>query len=292
MELIIEQLTKQYGKTTNALNQINLTLGAGIFGLLGPNGAGKSTLMQIIATIIPKTSGTVKLGGYVLGKDDQAIRQLLGYLPQEFGLYKKLTGEEFLDYIAIMKGIINTNQRKQQVAAMLESVNLSQQARKKIGGYSGGMKQRIGIAQALLGDPRLIVVDEPTAGLDPEERIRFRNVLDQLAKDRIILLSTHIVSDIESSCEKLAIIKKGSMLFQGTRDELIAHTQGRVWTGTCSEDEARLLKASHNIVSTKLVNHSQVLRIIADAAPFSGAIQDQATLEDGYMLFTGGMERA
>jgi ABC-2 type transport system ATP-binding protein len=292
MELIIENLTKQYGKTANALNQINLTLGVGIFGLLGPNGAGKSTLMQIIATIIPKTSGTVKLGGFVLGKDDQAIRQLLGYLPQEFGLYKKLTGEEFLDYIAIMKGINNSKQRKQQVAAMLESVNLSQQARKKIGSYSGGMKQRIGIAQALLGDPKLIVVDEPTAGLDPEERIRFRNLLDQLAKDRIILLSTHIVSDIENSCEKLAIIKRGSILFQGTSSELIAQTQGKVWTGTVSEDQARHLRASHNIVSTKHLEHGQVLRIIAEAAPFSTAVSDQATLEDGYMLFTGGMEHA
>lgn len=292
MQLIIENLTKQYGKNTPALNSINLTLGVGIFGLLGPNGAGKSTLMQILATIIPKTDGTIKLGDFELGKDDQAIRQQLGYLPQEFGLYKKLTGAEFLDYVAIMKGFKDSKRRNQQVAAMLESVNLTSQAGKKIGSYSGGMKQRIGIAQALIGEPKLIVVDEPTAGLDPEERIRFRNLLDKLAKDRIILLSTHIVSDIESSCEKLAIIKKGSMLFQGTRAELITRVHGKVWTGVVSEDDIDSLRVSNHIVSTKALNDGLMLRIMAETAPFSGAVQAQATLEDGYMLFTGGMENA
>jgi ABC-type multidrug transport system ATPase subunit len=287
MEVRIEQLTKSYGNRPPALDHIDITIPSGIFGLLGPNGAGKSTLMQILATILPQSSGNVRIGPYTLGKDDPAIRQILGYLPQEFGLYKKLTGEEFLDYVAIMKGIKDAGRRKRQIAELLERLNMSAHARTKIARYSGGMKQRIGIAQALLGEPKLVIVDEPTAGLDPEERIRFRNLLDEWSAGRVILLSTHIVSDIETSCTRLAILRKGKIVFNGGRQELAAKAEGKVWTGTVSEREADELRSRFQVVNSRRTAAGLEVRVIADGRPFPEAQPAAAGLEDGYILTMG-----
>lgn len=270
-----------------------------MFGLLGPNGAGKSTLMQILATLLPPTSGTIKIGEYTIGRDDHEIRRILGYLPQQFGLYQKLTGEEFLTYIAMIKGIKDPSERKKQVTNMLEQVNLGDKRNKKIKTYSGGMKQRIGIAQALLGNPKLIIVDEPTAGLDPEERIRFRNLLGELSRDRVVFLSTHIVGDIESSCENLAIMKKGNILFEGTPTSLLEEVKGRVWTGCVSDLELQELqheekksKPFGKVISQRKTKDGYELRVLAQKAPFSGAVSSIAGLEDGYMSIMGGVSHA
>lgn len=284
MELIIEELTKTYKGDIQALDRVSLRMTNGIFGLLGPNGAGKSTLMQILSAIIPPTSGEIRYGDLRIGRDDQAIRRLLGYLPQSFGLYNKLTGEEFLEYIAMLKGIPAHAQRK-QVAEILEKVNLAQKAKKKIRTYSGGMKQRIGIAQAMLGDPQVIIVDEPTAGLDPEERIRFRDMLEELGADKIVLLSTHIVADIEHACKELAILAKGKVLFQGRPEDLISLVNGKVWMGEV-EDLARERVEGRCIGRRRIANGFE-LRVIADGKPFAGAVSVSPSLEDGYMAFAG-----
>lgn len=283
MQLTVQQLSKSYSAERQALDQVDLTIEHGLFGLLGPNGAGKSTFMQIIATLIPPTSGEVKLGDAVLGRDDRRIRQMLGYLPQEFGVYKKLTAEEYLDYVAIMKGIHDRTRRKLQIAELLEQVNLGRDRRRKIGSFSGGMKQRVGIAQALLGDPKLIIVDEPTAGLDPEERLRFRHVLDELASDRIVLLSTHIVSDIESTCSRLAILRQGKLVFHGTREQLAARAEGCVWSAVVGEPDVAVLRKRNGVqvLSSRRVADGVELRLLAREAPCVSAVAVDAGLEDG-----------
>lgn len=219
----------------------------------------------------------------VMGRDDQEIRKLLGYLPQEFGVYKKLTGYEYLDYVAMMKGIVNSRERKQEIAELLEKVNMTQHAKKKIGNYSGGMKQRIGIAQALLGSPRVIIVDEPTAGLDPEERIRFRNLLGELSADRIIILSTHIVADIESSCNQLAIMKQGRILFLGTQSDLLDKVRDRVWTGIVDESLYGELRQRSKIITARKIFEGHEIRVLSDEPPFQGAELVRPGLEDAYM---------
>jgi ABC-type multidrug transport system ATPase subunit len=258
-----------------------------MFGLLGPNGAGKSTLMQILATLLPPSEGEVKFGGLTLGQDDHEIRRLLGYLPQSFGLYNKLTGEEFLLYIAMLKGI-NTSSRGKLVNELLDKVNLGPKAKSKIKTYSGGMKQRIGIAQAIMGDPQIIIVDEPTAGLDPEERIRFRDLLEELSSDRIVLLSTHIVADIESSCKQLAIMDKGKLLFNGTPNQLTDHVEGKVWLVDVKEEEWRAGLVLGRCVSRRKSGNGYELRIIADQVPFHTAKPVRPDMEDGYMAYVGG----
>lgn len=219
----------------------------------------------------------------VMGRDDQEIRKLLGYLPQEFGVYKKLTGYEYLDYVAMMKGIVNSRQRKQEINELLEKVNMTQHAKKRIGRYSGGMKQRIGIAQALLGSPRVIIVDEPTAGLDPEERIRFRNLLGELSADRIIILSTHIVADIESSCNQLAIMKQGRILFLGTQSDLLDLVRDRVWIGIVDESLYAELRKRTKIITARKVFEGHEIRVLSDELPFRGAELVRPGLEDAYM---------
>jgi len=258
-----------------------------MFGLLGPNGAGKSTLMQILATVLPPTSGEVRIGDYRIGKDDQHIRRLLGYLPQTFGLYAKLTGEEFLNYIAVLKGVHDVGARRLIVKQLLDKVNLADKAKQKIKSYSGGMKQRIGIAQALIGDPQVIIVDEPTAGLDPEERIRFRNLLEELSLERIVLLSTHIVADIETSCSRLAVLNKGKVSFQGTPDEMIAKVESKVWSGTVREDEVYLYKLNGKVVSRRKTSGGYELRLVSETMPFPGAERATAGLEDAYIYLAG-----
>lgn len=282
MEVVIRQLGKKYGRK-EVLNEINLTLGMGMFGLLGPNGAGKSTLMQILATVIPKTTGEVHIGPYQLGRHEREIRHLLGYLPQEFGVYRKLTGREYLDYVAAMKGMTNSKIRKTAVADMLRRVNLEDKRDVRIAKYSGGMRQRIGIAQALLGDPQFIIVDEPTAGLDPEERMRFRDMLAELGKDRTVLLSTHVVADIDHSCQSMAIMKEGRIVFYGTQDELLQQVEGQVWTVQMSETQLAPFKAAKTIVTAKRISTGYEARILAQSSPLPGAVQERAGLEDGYI---------
>lgn len=236
----IHALTKTYGrgaKAVHALNGITLELGAGMFGLLGPNGAGKTTLMRILAGIVNPTSGQVKIGGYDVTTEAGrvAIKSMLGYLPQELGLYPDLTARQFVDYMAILKGMADAAERRRRVAEMLDLVGLTEVADRKLKGFSGGMKRRVGIAQALVNNPRLLIVDEPTAGLDPEERIRFRNLLVGLAADRVVLLSTHIVEDIGQTCRDMAVLARGQILFRGSPAELTQNAAGKVWTVTTAD---------------------------------------------------------
>lgn len=250
MQVQIQDLSKRYGRQA-ALTSINLSINNGMYGLLGPNGAGKSTLMRILATLLPPSSGRALVAGHDVAREKQQVRQLLGYLPQEFGLYKKLTAWEFMDLIGSLKGLPNSKQRQQQIELVLHQVNLWEQRNQKLGGYSGGMKRRIGIAQALLGEPRLLIVDEPTAGLDPEERVRFRNLLSELSGERVVLLSTHIVGDIESSCNQLAVLRQGELIFSGSQQELTAEADGKVWQLTIPEKDLALLKNEGRVVSTR-----------------------------------------
>ncbi|WNS46084.1 ABC transporter ATP-binding protein [Paenibacillus sp. MMS20-IR301] len=282
MQVVIQQLCKKYG-SKEVLNGINLTLGTGMSGLLGPNGAGKSTLMQILATVIPKTSGEVQIGKCRLGRDEREIRSLLGYLPQEFGVYRRLTGAEYLDYAASMKGITNGKARKEAVAGMLRRVNLEEKRDVCIAKYSGGMRQRIGIAQALLGDPQFIIVDEPTAGLDPEERLRFRDMLAELGKERTVLLSTHVVADIDNNCQSLAIMNGGQIVFHGTQDELLQRVQGQVWTVQTDNEKLAELKEAATLVTGKRSGAGYEARVLCSSAPLPGAVQAAAGLEDGYI---------
>lgn len=282
MQVVIQQLCKKYG-SKQVLNGINLTLSTGMFGLLGPNGAGKSTLMQVLATVIPKTSGDVQIGHWKLGRDEREIRGLIGYLPQEFGVYRKLTGAEYLDYVASMKGITNSKVRKEAVADMLRKVNLEGKRHVRIGKYSGGMRQRIGIAQALLGDPQFIIVDEPTAGLDPEERMRFRDMLTELGKDRTVLLSTHVVADIDNNCQSMAIMSEGRIVFHGTQDQLLQRVQGQVWTVQVGDEKLAELKEAATIVTVRRSGAGYEVRVLASSVPLPGAVQETAGLEDGYI---------
>ncbi|MBP1988770.1 ABC transporter ATP-binding protein [Paenibacillus eucommiae] len=289
MQIQITNLGKTYG-SFQAMSGVTLTIQKGIFGLLGPNGAGKSTLMQILSTLQPATEGSVAIGDYKLGRDDQAIRAMLGYLPQEFGLYNKLSGYEYLDYVAMMKGMTNSRKRKEAVVSMLEQVNMSEKAKKRVGSYSGGMKQRIGIAQALLGSPQLIIVDEPTAGLDLEERIRFRHVLRDLSTDRIVILSTHIVADIENACNQLAMMKQGRIVYQGTQESLLDQVKGRVWTGNVGESQFDAIKQQMKVISARKAAYGQEIRVLSDIKPFEGAEPARIGLEDAYVNVIRGEE--
>jgi ABC-2 type transport system ATP-binding protein len=280
--ITITALTKTYPGRVQALRGINLEIGAGMFGLLGPNGAGKTTLMRILATLIRPTSGTACVLSYDVTEDKArpAIRQVLGYLPQELGLYDNLTAVEFLDYIAILKGIRSSGARRHQIEALLEAVGLVEARRRKLKTYSGGMKRRVGIAQALLGDPRLLVIDEPTSGLDPAERVRLRNLLADLARERIVILSTHIVEDIGQTCSEMAVLNQGQVLFHGPPQTLVKRARGRVWTiitdGARPDDGLR-------IVSTLQVQHGVQYRVLGERPAGCEALASEPTLEDGYL---------
>lgn len=278
----IEHLTKIYKGDITALNDISLEIGTGMFGLVGPNGAGKTSLMRIIAGLLHWTAGRVEVNGYDMHtlKGKLAAKAILGYLPQELGLYPHLTGTEFLDYVAILKGVTNRQQRKRQVQEALEKVHLTEVAGRRLKTYSGGMKQRIGIAQAFIGNPRLMIVDEPTAGLDPEERVRLRNLFSELAENATVILSTHIIEDISQSCRDLAIMYSGTVLFRGAPNELIQKTRGQVWNiVTDGERPNHGLK----VVSTLQLAQGTQYRVIGDAGAFPDAISTEPSLEDGYI---------
>lgn len=284
----IEGLSKSYGKV-QVLKDIDLQIDTGLFGLLGPNGAGKTTLMKVLSTILPWKDGEVTIYNHNLLKEGDKVRELLGYLPQHFHAPGQFTGREFLHYVGSMKGHLNKKERTDQVERLLEEVNLQPHADKKVKSYSGGMKRRLGIAQALLGDPKLIILDEPTAGLDPSERIRFRNVIEKLSKHYTIILSTHIISDIESSCERLAVLNNGEVLFQGTTESLAEHAVDFVWELAVPSVEYDQIEKEHVIISSRREKEDVVFRVISDGAPDPRATLVEPTLEDGYMAMINGV---
>ena len=279
--LNISGLTKTYPNGVKALNGINLSIPKGMFGLLGPNGAGKSTLMRTIATLQTPDTGTIQFDDIDVLADPNGLRQRLGYLPQDFGVYPRISAEKLLDHLAVLKGINNSSERKDAVESLLVHTNLWQHRDKAVSGYSGGMRQRFGIAQALLGDPDLIIVDEPTAGLDPEERNRFHNLLVSLGEEKVIILSTHIVDDVSELCPKMAVLGQGKILLEGNPISLTHELTGRIWRKQVSQDEYRELQQHLNIISARLIAGKHVIHVMADTSP-EGFEQAPANLEDVY----------
>ena len=282
--LEIRDLEKTYASGVRALKGVSLGAPAGVFGLLGPNGSGKTTLMKILATLLAPDSGKASVGGVDLINDRHAARTALGYLPQEFGLYPTLTAAQTLDYFARLKGVAAASERRALVAALLERVNLGAASGQRVGGFSGGMRQRLGIAQALVGRPRLIIVDEPTAGLDPEERARFHNLLSEIADDgRVVLLSTHIVSDVSSLCGRMAIIRRGEIIAACTPREAVEQIDGAVWEATVERERVAPLKARLGVISTQAFEGRVRVRVLARGArPAAEFAPAAPTLEDYY----------
>ncbi len=282
----IEKLTKTYKGKVNALNGVDLTIGTGMFGLVGPNGAGKTTLMRILAGLLRASGGRVTVFGHELSSNAgrQAAKANLGYLPQDLGLYPNLNAYEFLDYMAILKGVTEKAERQRQIDDLLNKVRLTDAAGRRLKTYSGGMKRRVGIAQALLGNPKLLIVDEPTAGLDPEERVRFRNLLSDMAAERTIILSTHIVEDISQSCNDLAVLKGGRVVFRGAPSDLIERARGHVWAITTERRPDDRL----TIVSSLQLQHGVQYRVLGEANGYADATPAEPSLEDGYMWLMQG----
>ena len=285
MELIISNLTKTYSNGVRALNSISLTIPQGMFGLLGPNGAGKSTLMRTIATLQDADSGSITLDGMDVLKDKQSVRERLGYLPQDFGLYPRINAETMLDHIAQMKGIGNKSERKELVAALLNRVNLFKDRKKGLGTFSGGMRQRFGIAQALVGSSSLIIVDEPTAGLDPSERNRFYNLLSEIGENTIVILSTHIVEDVNTLCSNMAIICMGEVLMQGKPKEGLAEVNGKIFQKSIDKTQLDEYRKDYHVISTKLIAGKLSLRVESENDLDNGFEPVPADLEDVYFSF-------
>jgi len=282
MQLRIENLSKRYRNGIQALEGVSLTIGAGMFGLLGPNGAGKSTLMRILATLQEADSGSAFLDDIDILKDKGRLRQVLGYLPQEFGLYPKVTALQLLDHFAELKGIVNGRQRRALVEALLRQTNLWPSRNQRLGTFSGGMKQRFGIAQALIGDPKLIIVDEPTAGLDPEERVRFHNLLSEIGEHVIVILSTHIVSDVSDLCQSMAIINLGRLLIEGHPAQLAHSLRGRIWQKLIGRAEIAAYKERLPVISSRLVTGKTLIRVYGESAPEPDFEPVDPDLEDLY----------
>jgi ABC-2 type transport system ATP-binding protein len=282
LALSIQGVSKQYKTKNWGLRDFTLELGPGVLGLLGPNGAGKSTLMRILATITKATTGTVIWNGTNIAKAPDDLRAVLGYLPQDFGVYPNLNAVEFLEYMAAIKGLDGKAARK-RIDELLQVVNLIEARKRPLGGFSGGMKQRVGIAQALLNDPQMLIVDEPTAGLDPEERVRFRNLLSDLSGERIVILSTHIVSDVEATASDIALIDKGRLLTHAAPEALLGSVAGRVWEWTVPSAELQAVRQKHLVSSTVRTGEGVRLRIVGESAPAAEAYTVPPTLEDAYL---------
>ena len=300
MQLVVENLRKTYPHGVRALDGITLTVGAGMFGLLGPNGAGKSTFMRTLATLQLPDSGSIRFGDFgsgagpggdidVLAQPD-ALRRILGYLPQEFGLYPNLSVEVTLDHFAALKGVLNGRQRKGLVTDLLQQTNLHDARRKSVGSLSGGMKQRLGIAIALAGSPKLLIVDEPTAGLDPTERHRFLNLLAEIGQEIVVLLSTHIVEDVRELCQAIAIVNKGTVILSGDPREIVATLRGKLWRRQVDKRELPALQASHRVISTQLLAGVPVAHVYAESAP-PGFEALEPDLEDVYFFHINTSER-
>src|SRR5688572_24193809 len=287
-------LTKTYPSGVQALKGISLDVPAGMFGLLGPNGAGKTTLMKILATLLEPDSGKAEMNGIDLIIDKHETRKMLGYLPQDFGLYPTLTAEQTLHYFAKLKGVHDKKERAALVDALFERVNLSDSRRQRVGGFSGGMRQRLGIAQALIGQPQLIIVDEPTAGLDPEERIRFHNLLSETAgEDAVVILSTHIVADVSSLCSQMAVIRQGAIQASITPPQAIDQLKDSVWEATVPREQVAALKSRHQVISSQMFGGQARLRMISRGArPSEDFIPATPVLEDYYFDLVNQRERA
>lgn len=282
MELQIKNLSKTYSNGVQALKDITLNIPQGMFGLLGPNGAGKSSLMRTLATLQQADSGTVMLGDIDILNDKEQVRKILGYLPQEFGVYPKISSYNMLNHIASLKGISNKGERKDLVESLLNKTNLWHVRNKSLGTYSGGMKQRFGIAQALIGDPRLIIVDEPTAGLDPAERVRFHNLLSEIGENTIVILSTHIVEDISNLCNNMAIICLGEVVVKGNPSALTEAVKGRIWKKAIEKSELANYQSEMQVISTHLKSGQTVIHVLSDNQPDASFEASTANLEDVY----------
>ncbi|MFM9838948.1 MAG: ABC transporter ATP-binding protein [Cyclobacteriaceae bacterium] len=282
MQLVIQNLNKTYSNGVQALKDVNLTINQGMFGLLGPNGAGKSSLMRTIATLQEADSGSIQLGDINVLTQKEEVRKTLGYLPQEFGVYPKINAVTLLDHLAVLKGIVNKRERKTIVEALLHKTNLWAARDKNLGGYSGGMKQRFGIAQALLANPKLIIVDEPTAGLDPAERNRFLNLLSELGENTIVILSTHIVEDVKELCTDMAIINKGQVLYKGSPLDAIAEVTGNVWKKRIAKSELEEYRKNFNIISERLIAGRPEITVFNIDQPDPSFEPSVADLEDVY----------
>jgi ABC-2 type transport system ATP-binding protein len=280
MELKINSLSKTYKNGVKALDNVSLTIPRGMYGLLGPNGAGKSTLMRTLATLQEPDSGSAFLGEIDVLKQKEEVRKRLGYLPQEFGVYPRISAQDMLSHLALLKGITNSRERKDVVAAMLQRCNLYDVRKKALTGFSGGMRQRFGIAQALLGNPQLLIVDEPTAGLDPGERNRFYNLLAEVGEQVIVILSTHIVEDVMDLCTNMAIIHEGKVLYQGEPQNAISELKGRIWHRSIEKNELAHYEQTFRVVSNKLVGGRPLLHVFGEQPPGDGFLPSQADLED------------
>ncbi len=282
MELRIQGISKTYPGGVQALNGISLTLGKGMFGLLGPNGAGKSTLMRTIATLQDPDEGSIHFNGIDVLREKRELRKRLGYLPQEFGFYPNLNAELILDHFATLKGIVKAGERKETVRSLLQQTNLYEVRGKRVGGFSGGMKQRLGIAVALLGNPELIIVDEPTAGLDPIERNRFLNLLSEIGENVVVILSTHIVADVRELCPQMAIIAAGRLVFTGSPQEAIDAIQGKIWKTVVAKTELARFQSDFDIISTRLVAGRPVIHVFSEQQPGEQFSPVESELEDVY----------
>ena len=282
--LNITDVSKTYANGVRALRNVSLAIPRGLFGLLGPNGASKSSLMRTIATLQQADSGKIEFDGIDVAKNPETVRRVLGYLPQDFGVYPKVSAEDLLDHFAVLKGIVNSKERKQLVEALLNQTNLWNARKRKLGTYSGGMRQRFGIAQALIGNPKLVIVDEPTAGLDPEERNRFLNLLAEIGEQVVVILSTHIVDDVTDLCPRMAMIQQGQVLIAGKPGEAIDALKSRVWTAKVKKSELSDLQARHTVLSTRLVAGEPVIHIYAESSPEPRFVPIEPDLEDVYFL--------
>jgi ABC-2 type transport system ATP-binding protein len=291
LELRIDNLSKTYPNGVQALKNVSLTIPTGMFGLVGPNGAGKSTLMRTIATLQEADEGTITLGDLDVLKEKEEVRKILGYLPQEFGVYPRVSAEVMLTHIAFLKGLVNAEERRDRVEGLLRQTNLWEVRKKKLGTFSGGMRQRFGIAQALLGDPRLIIVDEPTAGLDPAERIRFLNLLSEIGENVVVILSTHIVEDVSDLCSRMAIISEGEVLLTADPQEAMAELHGKVWECEVPRGELPGFEARHQVISTHLAAGRTLVHVFSDGDPGEGFRPVEADLKDVYFTAMRGRAR-
>jgi ABC-type multidrug transport system ATPase subunit len=282
VQLVIDRLSKTYPNGVRALNEVSLTIPTGMFGLLGPNGAGKSSLMRTIATLQLPDSGSIRFGDIDVLAQPEAVRKVLGYLPQEFGLYPNLSAEMVLDHFATLKGVADAKERRELVKALLQQTNLYEARGKRVGGFSGGMKQRLGIAIALAGNPRLIIVDEPTAGLDPTERHRFLNLLAEIGNEVVVILSTHIVEDIRELCHNMAIIDRGEVVLTGDPARVLESVRGRIWRKPVNKDELEVVKRDFDLISSRLVAGKPMVHVYSETAPGDGFSPAEASLEDVY----------
>ena len=287
MKLTVTNLGKQYSRNFWGLKDFSLEIKPGILGLLGPNGAGKSTFMRMLATITKPTDGKILWNDVDVVKSPDTMRAMLGYLPQDFGVYPNLNCVEFLEYMAAIKGL-NAAATRKRIDELLQVVNLVEAAKRPLGGYSGGMKQRVGIAQALLNDPQLLIVDEPTVGLDPEERVRFRNLLSDLSGERIVILSTHIVSDVESTATRIALVNKGQLLRESAPEDLLKEIENKVWEWTVASDELVRIKQNHIVSGTIRRSDGVQVRVVSESQPNANAQSISPNLEDAYLYFIGG----